>query len=237
LVTPVAVVTGSASGIGLATARLAADRGYRVVGIDVAADRPDEHVVGRSGGTAFHADVARPDEVRNAFARAAELGRLSIAVSCAGILDETPLRDIDDDLFGHVLRVHLGGLFNVIRCAVPPMRDARGGSVVAVLSELVGVGAPGHAHYVVAKSAAGALVRTAARELGPDGIRVNAVSPGPVDTPLLGPSGREPEYIDSLALRSLGDAGDVAQAILDVAEWRWATGSNADVNGGAVIRP
>jgi NAD(P)-dependent dehydrogenase (short-subunit alcohol dehydrogenase family) len=82
LVTPVAVVTGSASGIGLATARLAADRRYRVVGIDVAADRPDEHVVERSGGAAFHADVARADEVcvrfragDDAAARAA-LGRL-----------------------------------------------------------------------------------------------------------------------------------------------------------------
>jgi NAD(P)-dependent dehydrogenase (short-subunit alcohol dehydrogenase family) len=235
VVTPTAIVTGSASGIGLATVERAVDAGYRVVGIDVAPERPDEDAIVRSAGLIMHADVADPDVVRRAVDRAAEAGRISLVVSAAGILHEATLLDIEDDLVERALRVHVGGLFNLMHASVPSMRD-RGGSVVAILSELVTVGAPEHAPYVAAKSAAAALVRTAARELAPVGIRVNGVAPGPVDTPLLGPSGRTDDYVASLPLGRLGRPEEIARVIVDITAWEWMTGAIVHVNGGAVIR-
>lgn len=235
-VTPVAVVTGSASGIGLATARLAAERGWRVVGIDVAVDRPDAEIARGSDGRAIHADVADTEQVASAIEQAAALGPIDVAVSAAGILDEMPIDSISDELLRRTLEVHVGGLYGLLHACRPHMRAAGQGSVVAIASELVTVGAVHHAHYVTAKAAIVGLVRAAARELAPDGIRVNAVAPGPVDTPLLGPSGREAAYVASLALGRLGRTEEVARAVMDVATWTWATGAVVDVNGGSVIR-
>lgn len=233
--TPVAVVTGSASGIGLATARLAAVRGWRVAGVDVASERPDGTVASGSGGCTIHADVADPAQVSSALDEAAALGPIDVVVSAAGILDETPLDAISDASFARTVAVHVGGLYGLIDASRRHML-ARGGSIVAIASELVATGAEGHAHYVIAKAALVGLVRAAARELGPDAIRVNAVAPGPVDTPLLGPSGRDAGYLASLALGRLGRPDEIARAVMDVATWSWATGAVMDVNGGAVIR-
>jgi NAD(P)-dependent dehydrogenase (short-subunit alcohol dehydrogenase family) len=234
LVTKVAVVTGSASGIGLATARLAASRGYTVMGLDVAPERADEEVATASGGTIRDVDVADPTAVRVAVTEAAGLGDVLLAVSAAGILREVPLVELEDRLFAETLRVHLGGLFNLTQACAKTMGP--GGVVIAVSSELATLGAPEHAHYVTAKSAINGFVRCAARELADAGIRVHAIAPGPVDTPLLGPSGRDATYVASLPLRRLGQPHEIAQAILDLCSWTWATGSIVAVNGGAVIR-
>jgi NAD(P)-dependent dehydrogenase (short-subunit alcohol dehydrogenase family) len=235
MVTPAAIVTGSASGIGLATVDAAADAGYRVVGVDIASDRPDEGAIARSDGLAVHADVADPIAVRHAVDLAAQAGPVGLVVSAAGVLREVRLDAVTDDLLERTLRVHVGGLFNLLQASAPVMSGG-GGVVVAILSELVTVGAPEHAHYVAAKSATAALTRTAARELAPSGIRVNGVAPGPVDTPLLGPGGRGDDYVASLALGRLGRPEEIARVILDVSRWEWMTGAIVQVNGGAVIR-
>ena len=235
MVTPTAIVTGSASGIGLATVERAAASSYRVVGIDVALDRPDEDAIARSDGILVHADVTDPGAVRRASVQAAELGPVSVVVSCAGSLAEAPLDRLEDALVERTVRVHVGGLFNLLYASAPLMRD-RGGVVLAILSQLVTTGAPQHAHYVAAKSAAAALVRTAARELAAVDIRVNGIAPGPVDTPLLGPSGRGEGYVASLALGRLGRPEEVARVIIDISSWEWMTGAIVHVNGGAVIR-
>jgi NAD(P)-dependent dehydrogenase (short-subunit alcohol dehydrogenase family) len=236
LVRPVAVVTGSASGIGLAVARAAAERGYRIAAIDVAAVRHDAPIARHSGGSLLDADVGDPAQLATAIDEAAERGPIDLVVSAAGILDEVLFDRISDELLARTLRVHVGGLFNLLQACAPHLRARGEGSIVAIASELMMVGAVGHAHYVSAKAALAGLVRAAAREFAPNAIRVNAVAPGPVDTPLLGPSGRVPAYVSSIALGRLGRPEEVAAAVLDVAAWPWATGAIVAVNGGAVIR-
>ena len=134
-----------------------------------------------------------------------------------------------------MLKVHLGGTYHLMIAVAPGMAKRRDGAIVTLSSELAFLGSEEHVHYVAAKAAIVGFTRAAARELAADGIRVNCVAPGPTDTPLLGPSGRDRDYVDSIPLRRLGRPDEIARAILDVARWSWATGQLIGINGGAVI--
>lgn len=234
---PVAIVTGSASGIGLATMQRAAELGYRPVGFDVAGRRPDEAGASAAAGRALHVDVRDPSAVETAVGDVErEVGPVAVAVGAAGTLIERPFASIDDELWIETLEVHLRGIYNLTVAVIPPMAERGDGSIVALSSELAFLGAEEHVHYVAAKAAVVGFTRAAARELARRGIRVNCVAPGPTDTPLLGPSGRARDYVESIPLRRLGRPEEIAQAILDVARWSWATGQLVGVNGGALIR-
>jgi NAD(P)-dependent dehydrogenase (short-subunit alcohol dehydrogenase family) len=233
----VAVVTGSASGIGLATMRRAADVGYAPVGFDVAPVRPDRQTAARSGGRAVEVDVTSASAVRSAVDEVeAEIGPIAVVVTAAGALEERPFSAVDRPLWDTTLRLLLGGTRNVVIAAARHMAARRSGSIVAISSELAFLGAEDHVHYVAAKAAVVGLVRAAARELAATNVRINCVAPGPTDTPLLGPSGRDPGYVQSIPLRRLGRPEEVALAILDIAQWTWSTGQVYAVNGGSVIR-
>jgi NAD(P)-dependent dehydrogenase (short-subunit alcohol dehydrogenase family) len=233
----VALVTGSASGIGLATVRRAGELGYIPVGFDIASRRPDDEAASSAGGRVAHVDVTDPSAVRIAVDDVErEVGPVALAIGAAGVLIERPFGSIDEELWDLTLEVHLGGIYNLTVAVMPAFAERGEGSIVAISSELAFLGAEGHVHYVAAKAAVVGFMRAAARELARDGIRVNCVAPGPTDTPLLGPSGRDPSYVERIVLRRLGRPEEVAQAILDVSRWPWATGQLFGVNGGAVIR-
>jgi 2-keto-3-deoxy-L-fuconate dehydrogenase len=173
----VAAVTGGASGIGLATARLLRERGARVAVLDVA-EGPD------AGLLALHCDVGNDDEVRAAVARvAAELGGLDVLVNNAGVSAVGTVEDNDDAEWARVLDVNVTGVVRVTRAALPHLRASRAASVVLTCSVASYAGLPKRALYSATKGALYALTLAMAADHVREGIRVNGVAPGTADTP------------------------------------------------------
>ncbi|HEV7851318.1 MAG TPA: SDR family oxidoreductase [Mycobacterium sp.] len=224
----VAVVTGASSGIGAAIAAALEQDGYRVAGFDLDESAP------------YSVDVADPAAVEVTMRRVAtELGPVDAVVSAAGYYEETPIADITHGQLHRMLRVHLGGLRNVARAALPSMIERRRGSIVAITSELAVGGGDGEAHYAAAKGAIIGLVRSLAAEVAAHGVRVNAVAPGPTDTPLLTPDSpwRAPEYLATLPARRLARPGEIAEVVryLVSDDAGFCTGEVLSPNSGAVI--
>jgi NAD(P)-dependent dehydrogenase (short-subunit alcohol dehydrogenase family) len=144
--------------------------------------------------------------------------------------------DVSDVTAVAQLGVILGGCVNVIATVGPRMRARRRGSIVAISSELALLGDEDHVPYVTAKSAMLGLVRSVAREYGPDQVRVNVICPGPTDTEMLTPRWRGEDYRHSIPLDRFGTPEELARAIVDVAEWTWLTGQVISPNGGVVIQ-
>jgi len=180
----VAVVTGGASGIGLATARLLAERGARVAALDL---RPDAGpaVTGTLLGVAC--DVADQGSVSAAVATvAAELGGIDIVVNNAGIGAQGTVEDNPDDEWHRVLDVNVVGIARVTRTALPFLRRSRAASVVNTCSVAGWAGLPRRALYSASKGAVLALSLAMAADHVGEGIRVNCVAPGTADTPWVG---------------------------------------------------
>jgi 3-oxoacyl-[acyl-carrier protein] reductase len=187
----VAVVTGAASGIGAATARAFAAAGADVALAwypgdphDVEPVRADVEAAGRRAVT-VEADVRSGEDVEQLVEQCvAQLGRVDIAVANAGIAPRTPLEQLDDAAWDRVLDVNLSGAWRLFRAALPHMRAAGYGRLIAPSSEVGNVCAwEDHAHYAAAKAGLVGLVRNLAVQYGPDRITANAVAPGSVETP------------------------------------------------------
>jgi NAD(P)-dependent dehydrogenase (short-subunit alcohol dehydrogenase family) len=217
--------------------RALASRGLRVA-IDHLGKETEAAALAESvGGAAYEADVADVEAV-DAVVRTveADLGPIEIAVCCAGFDIDRPLEEVDDELWDRTLAVLLGGCANVMAAVGPRMRARGHGSIVAVSSELALTGDAWHVHYVTAKAAVLGLMRTAAQEFGADGVRVNAVAPGPTDTEMLTERWRAQDYLDSIPLRRAGRPEEIAEMIVAVAESTWTTGQVVSPNGGVVIQ-
>jgi 2-hydroxycyclohexanecarboxyl-CoA dehydrogenase len=226
-VTAVAVVTGAASGIGAAIAAELRGRGWRVAGLDLA----------EVSGCDFSARVDMSDAAAVA-AAVADFGPVQAAVSVAGYYEMLPIEQIGPERWQRMLGVHLGGLANLTRATLPGMLERRSGQIVAIASELAVGGGAEDAHYAAAKGAILGLVRSLAAEVAPSGVRVNAVAPGPTDTPLLAPDSpwRAPDYLATLPVRRLTSPEEVALCVawlLD--EGTFAVGEVLNPNSGAVI--
>jgi NAD(P)-dependent dehydrogenase (short-subunit alcohol dehydrogenase family) len=173
-----AVVTGGASGIGLATATLLAARGARVACLDLTPEGLPEPLVG------IRADVADDVSVRAAVEQAAHrLGGIDILVNNAGIGAQGTIEDNPDDEWQRVFDVNVFGVVRTTRAALPHLRRSRSASIVNTCSIAATAGLPERALYSATKGAVLALTRATAADLVATGIRVNCVNPGTADTP------------------------------------------------------
>jgi 3-oxoacyl-[acyl-carrier protein] reductase len=236
-----ALVTGAGSGIGRAIALRFAAEGAVVLANDLRADaaqRTADEIRAQGGAAlALAADVADPAQVRELFARAdAERGALDILVNNAGIEDgiRTTL-GVTDEAFERMLRVHLFGTFYCTRAAVERMARQKRGAIVNVSSVAALMGG-GMVHYSAAKAGILGLTRAVAADVGPLGIRVNAICPGFIETPMTRGFGKE--HAAALAARSplrrTGQPRDIADAALFLAsdESSFVTGQWLSPNGG-----
>jgi 2-keto-3-deoxy-L-fuconate dehydrogenase len=235
-----ALVTGGASGIGLAIARTFADEGAAVMVLDVAAQRPAALPPG-VGYVA--ADISDDDAVRTAVGGAVEsLGGLDILVNNAGIGAQGTVENATDEEWHRVLDVNVVGTARVSRAAWPALRASARAAVVNTASLVATAGLPERAVYSASKGAVLALTRAMAADGMPDGIRVNAVSPGTADTPWIGrllASAPDP-VAERAALEARQPHGrlvtpdEIAHAVLYLASPRAGstTGADVTVDGG-----
>jgi 2-keto-3-deoxy-L-fuconate dehydrogenase len=186
-----ALVTGGASGIGLATARLLAARGARVAALDRVKPPEDAEAAGAAGIYPVLADVTDDAAVRAAVAEAGQaLGRLDILVNNAGIGAAGTVEDNDDDEWHRVLDVNVLGIVRTTRACLPLLRRSvqeRGQAAIVNTCSVAGtVGLPQRALYCASKGAVYALTLAMAADHVAEGIRVNCVNPGTADTPWVG---------------------------------------------------
>ena len=242
----VCVVTGGSRGIGAATVRLAAGRGYAVaLTYRERADEAQRVVadVEAAGGraTAICADVADEAGMQAAFATADALGPLTLLVNNAGIVgDVGRVEDVQVAMLERLVRINVVGAFIAAREAVRRMstkRGGRGGSIVNVSSGASQLGSPNvWVHYAATKGALDTMTIGLAKEVAGEGIRVNAVRPGIIDTDIH--AGRPPGQLDRMKamvpLQRIGTVDDVARAILWLAsdEASYVTGAFIDARGG-----
>lgn len=245
------LVTGGGIGIGRATALTFARAGYHVVVTDIleAEGRAVAAAITAEGGSASFAvmDVRSTERVDEAVAAViAERGAIDVLVLNAGIAHKVPLAQLSDERWDHTLEIDLKGMLRVARAAAPAMRERRSGAIVC-LTSLMGVawGWSEHVHYSAAKSGVVGLMRGLAAELAPDGVRVNAVSPGYVRTAQLlseehslGPAGVE-QAAARVPLGRIGEPEDIADVILFLASEgaRYVTGQVIVADGGLAISP
>lgn len=229
-----ALVTGAASGIGAAIARRFRTAGARVVGLDLRpASDADEALV---------ADLRSDADVAEAVAR---LGGIDILVHAAAISVHGGVIDTVTAAWADIYNVNVIGAVRLMRHAVPAMRARGGGSILLLSSINADFATPTLAAYAASKAAIESLTRTAALEFAPDGIRVNAIAPASVDTPLLqdsfdraeDPQAARAANILRHPLGRLGTPEDVAELALFLASDRasWITGAIHPLDGGASV--
>lgn len=228
---PAAVITGAASGIGRACAGLMRQSGWRTAGIDLNPSDTD---------LSLQADVSDRAAVAAAVDRAAErFGRIDLLVIAAGYYEEgIDVADITVAQWDRMLAVILGGTVNCCAAVLPHMLRRGEGTIVAISSELALAGSATDLHYVAAKGAVLGLVKSLAMEVAETAIRVNAVAPGPTDTPLLAADSlwRKPDYLATLPLGRLVTPEEIAYAVYYLAtEGSMYCGEVLSPNAGAVI--
>jgi NAD(P)-dependent dehydrogenase (short-subunit alcohol dehydrogenase family) len=246
----VAVVTGGGSGIGTATALLFAQEGARVaiVDRDGAGAEAAVSAVRSLGGEAFAivADVGDPAaSLAGAAAILDRWGRIDVLVTAAGFSCGGTVLTTEPEDWDRVFRANVGGTWLWSRAVIPAMQRQGGGTIVTVASQLALAGGRGNAAYIAAKGAILSLTRTMALDHAEDGIRVNALVPGAVDTPMLrrsfarrdDPAAAERSSRERHAMRRLGAAEEVAEAALFLASSAssFTTGAALPVDGGWLV--
>ena len=241
-----AVISGGASprGIGLTTARLFAQHGARVAILDLDETGAKEAAASLGAGhLGIGCNVVDPDACRRAANAAIEaFGQVDVLLNNAGITQPVKTMDIDEASWRRILDVNLTGVLYLSQALIPHMRARRRGSIACMssVSAQRGGGIFGGPHYSAAKAGVLGLAKAMARELGPDGIRVNCVTPGLIQTDITGGKLTDEmrrDILKGIPLNRLGNAEDVAGAYLFLASdlSAYVTGAVIDVNGGMLI--
>ncbi len=238
----VAVVTGGNSGIGLATAKRLQEEGARVAIAGRSKKTLDEAVktIG-NGVVAVQADVSKLPDVDKLFAEVSKkLGKIDVLFVNAGVAKFAPLADTSESLYDEQFDINIKGAYFTIQKALPLLND---GASIILNTSVAGIkGTTGTSAYSATKAALRSLARTAAAELAGRGIRVNAVAPGPIVTPIFGRTGLPQEAIDdfiknvggSVPMKRLGQPEEVAGAVAFLAssDSSYITGEELHVDGG-----
>ncbi|MEX2977583.1 SDR family NAD(P)-dependent oxidoreductase [Serratia fonticola] len=242
----VAIITGAASlrGLGFATAKLFAENGARVVIIDLDAEASKKAaaMLGEQH-LGLAANVSNEQQVNAAVEQTlGKYGQIDILVNNAGITQPIKLMDIKRENYDAVLDVSLRGTLLMSQAVIPTMRAQKSGSIICIssVSAQRGGGIFGGPHYSAAKAGVLGLAKAMARELGPDNVRVNCITPGLIQTDITAGKLSDEMKVNILAgipLNRLGDAIDIARAALFLGSdlSAYSTGITLDVNGGMLI--
>ncbi|MDM8531897.1 glucose 1-dehydrogenase [Anaerolineales bacterium HSG25] len=241
----VAIVTGGSRGIGLATALRFAEEGAIVIAGDLEQTEELTEVINNnesySGQVVFKrlnvADRASVNEVVASIKK--EYGRIDALINNAGIVRDSRLVKMEENDFDTVIQVNLKGVYNCAQAVAPTMVEQGSGAIINASSIVAIYGNFGQTNYVASKSAVMGMTRVWARELGPKGIRVNAIAPGWIETRMT--SGVPDKVIDKMMnwvpLRRMGKPRDIANAYLWLAsdEATYVNGHVLSVDGGARV--
>jgi 3-oxoacyl-[acyl-carrier protein] reductase len=243
----VAIVTGGSRGIGRAVAVRLSQAGVGVV-INYLRDEAGAgetlRVVGRAGakGLCVRADVSKLEDAEALVRRTREeFGRLDILVCNAGVWEGAPAESLEESVWDRTLDINLKGTWALCRAAIPLLKERGWGRIIAVSSTAGQRGEANYSNYAASKGGQIAFVKSLAVELGGDGVTVNAVAPGWVDTEMTSAvfrdEGRRREIEGAIPVRRVASADDVALPILFLcADWaRHITGEVLNVNGGSVL--
>ncbi|OWA37232.1 3-ketoacyl-ACP reductase [Saccharibacillus sp. O16] len=235
------VVTGSSRGIGKKMAQAFAASGANVVvnysGSQQQAEETVQQIQDQGGqAVAIRADLSSIADIRALFDQTLEqFGRLDILVNNAGIMNTLPLAQVTEEDFDRHFTLNAKGTFFACQAAVEHLGE--GGRIINISTSVIGGMLPGYSVYAGTKGAVEQFTRQLAKELGPKGITINAVAPGPVNTELFleGKSEQQIAGITGMnAFGRLGETEDITGAVLFLAseEARWITGQTLRVNGG-----
>jgi NAD(P)-dependent dehydrogenase (short-subunit alcohol dehydrogenase family) len=227
----IAVVSGGASGIGARIVLELQQHGWLVAVLDLNS--------AESADLSLCVDVSDESRVYKAVRHIqSELGAIDGVVAAAGYYEEKPFGNISACDWRKMLAVHVGGVRNLLRAVLPSMLARNSGGFVAISSERAIGGGSNDAHYASAKAAALGLIRCAAAEFAGTPIRINAVAPGPTDTPLLAPNSweRQESFLSTLAIPRIANTGEVAFAVRTLLENElFLRGEVLSINSGTVI--
>jgi NAD(P)-dependent dehydrogenase (short-subunit alcohol dehydrogenase family) len=243
----VALVTGASRGIGAAIAEELGRGGAKVVVNYSGSKGPAEEVaaeISETGGSgeavAIQADVSDPEDAKRLIDETVErFGRIDILVNNAGINIDRTLRRLSLEDWYQVLQVDLNGCFHTVHAALPYMIEQKGGKIINMSSFVGEAGNVGQANYAAAKSGLFGFTKTAALELARYNITVNAVSPGFIETEMVGgiPEEVQEKILEQIPLGRFGKPEDIAKAVRYIVEdGDYMTGNILDINGGVYMR-
>jgi 3-oxoacyl-[acyl-carrier protein] reductase len=234
------MVTGGASGIGAAISELFAREGASVAVLDIDSERAAaqaKKIAPHSRAIAVAADVSNEGAVKSAIAKVrSDLGDIDILVNNAGIDTTCELTDMPTEMWDRMIDIHLKGTFLCTREVLPAMKARRWGRIINLSSQLAHKGAPTMVHYCAAKAGILGFTKSLAYEVARDGITVNCLNPGPINTPLL--LGLPADWLANkkrdLPIGRFGEVHEVAPAALLLAseEGSYFIGASMNMNGG-----